>query len=90
MSIGKVWGSETIGKRYTAREGGARKRYIESGNGRGRARSLFTDKKRIYVNGSAFGGSDEGGLALGLVLQLRAFGKMQYSNNSESGSYPPD
>lgn len=51
--------------------------------GDGRARSVFSDKKRIYVKGSAFGGSDDGGLALGLVLQHEAYRDgMERSENS--------
>ncbi|WP_315451201.1 hypothetical protein, partial [uncultured Treponema sp.] len=55
----------------------------EAVTGDGRARSVFSDKKRIYVKGSAFGGSDEGGLALGLVLQHEAYRDgMERSGNS--------
>ena len=54
--------------------------------GDGRARSVFSDKKRIYVNGSAFGGSDDGGLALGLVLQHEAYrdGLERSGNSAET------
>ena len=41
--------------------------------GEGRARSLFTDKKRIYVNGSAFEEGEIGALVLGVVLQHEAY-----------------